>query len=168
MSKFIEITMRIPEIVRGFRQEKLSTLRPLSEFFDHQRISRPADLNEATQRITYNTRHFSGNYVIIIFLLTVYGLLTSPLLLVAVAFLVGGFALINRFAPEPTTQIGTYTITQRGLYTGLFCIGLPMLWWASPVALIFWLVGSSAVLVLGHASFIEPPVSSEYSGVETV
>lgn len=39
----------VPEIVKGFRQEKLSTLRPLSEFFDHQRISRPADLNEATQ-----------------------------------------------------------------------------------------------------------------------
>lgn len=49
--------------------------------------------------------------------------LTSRLLLIAVAFLVGGFALINRFAPEPTTQIGDYTITQRGLYTGLFCIG---------------------------------------------
>lgn len=44
-------------------------------------------------------------------------------MLVAIAFLVGGFALINRFAPEASAQVGSYTITQRGLYTGLFCIG---------------------------------------------
>jgi hypothetical protein len=38
-----------------------------------------------------------------------------------------------------------------------------MLWIASPFALIFWLFGSSAILVLGHAAFTEPPVSSEYT-----
>lgn len=46
--------------------------------------------------------------------------------------------------------------------------GLPLLWFASPIALVFWLIGSSAIIVFGHASFIEPPVSSEYSGVEQV
>lgn len=64
--------------------------------------------------------------------------------------------------------MGEHVITQRGLYTGLFVIGLPLLWFASPFALVFWLIGSSAIIVLGHASFIEPPVSSEYSGVEQV
>ena len=41
-----------------------------------------------------------------------------------------------------------------------------LLWFAEPFALIFWLVGSSALIILGHAAFIEPPVSSEYAGVE--
>ena len=97
MSKVLEYAMKVPEFIKGFRQERLSTIRPLSEFFDHQRISRPADLNEATQRIIYNTRHFSGNYLIIIMLLAVYGLLTSPWFLLSVVFLVGGFTAINRF-----------------------------------------------------------------------
>lgn len=39
----------VPELVKGFRKERLSTLRPIGEFFDYQRISKPADLNEATQ-----------------------------------------------------------------------------------------------------------------------
>ncbi|CEH16333.1 Prenylated rab acceptor 1 [Ceraceosorus bombacis] len=167
MSQFLEIALKIPETIKGFRQERLSHLRPLNEFFDHQRISKPNDLNEATQRITYNTRHFSGNYAVVVGILTVYGLITSPLLLIAVGFLVGGFVLINRFAPEPM-QVGDHVITQRGLYTALFVIGLPLLWIASPFALFFWLVGSSAILVLGHAAFIEPPVQSEYTGLEAV
>ncbi|EPQ29333.1 uncharacterized protein PFL1_03088 [Pseudozyma flocculosa PF-1] len=167
MAQFLDVAMKLPERIRGLRQERLSSLRPLGEFFDHQRISRPQDTNEAFQRITYNTRHFSGNYAVVIACLAVYGLLTSPILLVAIFFLVGGFWAINRFAPEPM-QVGEHVVTQKSLYTGLFVIGLPLLWWASPVALFFWLVGSSAFLVLGHAAFIEPPVSSEYTGVETV
>lgn len=147
------------------RQERLSSLRPLGEFFDHQRISRPQDTNEAFQRITYNTRHFSGNYAVVVALLTVYGMINDSLLLFAILFLVFGFWAINRFAPEPM-QVGEHVITQKSLYTGLFVIGIPLLWFASPFGFMFWLVGSSAFLILGHAAFIEPPVSSEYTGVE--
>lgn len=57
-------------------------------------------------------------------------------------------------------------VTQKSLYTMLFVVVLILLWFAKPFALIFWLVGSSALLILGHAAFIEPPVSSEYAGVE--
>lgn len=155
----------VPERIRSMRQERLSSLRPLGEFFDHQRISRPQDTNEAFQRITYNTRHFSGNYAVVVVLLTVYGMINDMLLLFALIFLVAGFWAINRFAPEPM-QVGEHVITQKSLYTGLFVVGGLMLWFASPFGFVFWLVGSSAFLILGHAAFIEPPVSSEYTGVE--
>ncbi|KAE8216783.1 hypothetical protein CF319_g278 [Tilletia indica] len=167
MAQLLSIVTQVPEYIKSFRRERLSTLRPLNEFFDYQRISRPQDSNEAFQRITYNTRYFSGNYVVIVGSLGVYGLLTSPWLLVAIAFLTGGFAAINRFAPEPM-QVGEHIVTQKSLYTGLFVIGIPLLWYASPIALLFWLIGSSAFVILGHAAFIEPPVASEYSTVETV
>jgi len=42
------------------QETRLSGLRPPNEFFDVQRISRPADMNTATSRISYNTRYFSG------------------------------------------------------------------------------------------------------------
>ncbi len=40
---------KVPETIKGFRRDKLSGLRPVGEFLDHQRISRPQDMNEATQ-----------------------------------------------------------------------------------------------------------------------
>lgn len=42
------------------QETRLSALRPPQEFLDWQRVSRPADFSTATQRITYNTRYFSG------------------------------------------------------------------------------------------------------------
>ncbi len=73
--------------------------------------------------------------------------------------------LIALVAPEPV-QMGEHTITQKHLYTALFVIGLPLLFFASPFMTFFWLVGASGVLILGHASFVEPGVESEYAAVQ--
>ncbi|KAE9411270.1 prenylated rab acceptor PRA1 [Gymnopus androsaceus JB14] len=161
----MEHVMRVSETLKSFRETRLAALRPPSEFFDYQRISRPADFNQVTQRITYNTRYYSGNYVLIIALLAVYALITNPLLIIALGFLVGGFTAINRFAPEPV-QMGEHTITQKHLYAALFVIGLPLLYIASPVSTFFWLVGASGVVILGHAAIVEPGIESEYAAVE--
>ena len=109
--------------------------------------------------------------------------LTNYLLLISLAFLVLGFAAINRFgmstliiwssmlsfssltAPD-ATQFGEHTVTQKHLYTGLFVIGIPLLWLSSPISTIFWLIGASGVLILGHASVIEPGVESEYANIQ--
>ncbi|KAI9062933.1 prenylated rab acceptor PRA1 [Trametes sanguinea] len=161
----MEALMRATETIKSIRETRLSALRPPSEFFDHTRISRPADLNQATHRISYNTRYFSGNYGLVVALLAVYAILTNLQLILAVIFLVGGFAAINRFGTDPI-QVGEHTITQKSLYTGLFVIGIPLLWFASPFSTFFWLVGASAVLILGHACMIEPGIESEYATVQ--
>jgi len=154
--------MRVADFAKSFRETRLSTLRPATEFFNHRQISRPADMNQATERISYNTRHFAGNYIIVVIILAIYAVLTNLWLLFAIAFLFGGFTAINKFAPEPT-QVGDYVITQKGLYITLFCIGLPALWIAAPISTFFWLVGASLFLILFHAALIEPGVESEYA-----
>jgi PRA1 family protein len=63
-------------------------------------------------------------------------------------------------------QVGDHVVTQKSLYTGLFVIGLPLLWWSSPLGTFFWLVGASGVLIFAHASMIEPGVESEYAAVQ--
>jgi len=161
----MEAYLRIAGALGTFREQRLSGLRPPTEFFDFHRLSRPADLNQATSRISYNTRYFSGNYGVVIMILAVYAVLSNPVLLIALGFLVGGFAAINKLAPEPM-QFGDTVITQKSLYTGLFVIGLPLLWWASPLGTFFWLVGASLVLILGHATIMEPGVESEYAQVQ--
>jgi len=161
----METILRVNDTVRSFRETRLSALRSPTEFFDYQRISRPADLNQATSRISYNTRYFSGNYGIIVAALVIYALISNYTLLFAIVFLVGGFAAINRFAPDPI-QVGDHVVTQKTLYTGLFVIGIPLLLYASPFSTFFWLVGASAIVILGHASFIEPGIESEYATVQ--
>ena len=93
--------------------------------------------------------------------------LSDPLLLIALFILVGGFAAINRFAPEPM-QVGNHLVTQKSLYAILVVVVLVLLWFAQPCAMCCWRVGCRAMLILGDAAFIEPPVSSEYAGVESV
>ncbi|KAL4074263.1 hypothetical protein J3A83DRAFT_4187742 [Scleroderma citrinum] len=143
----MEVVLRVTDAVKKLRETRLSALRPPTEFFDFHRISRPGDVNQAVSRISYNTR------------------LTSPLLLFSLAFLTGGFAAINKFAPDPV-QVGDHVITQKSLYTGLFVIGIPLLWLSSPFMTFFWLVGASSCLILGHACVIEPGIESEYANIQ--
>ena len=63
-------------------------------------------------------------------------------------------------------QVGEHVVTQKSLYTALFVIGIPLLWWASPISVFFWLIGASAVLILGHACMVEPGIESEYATVQ--
>ncbi|KAG6837505.1 hypothetical protein H0H93_008430 [Arthromyces matolae] len=161
----MDLLLRANDTIKSLRETKFSGIRSPAEFFDYHRISRPADLNQATSRISYNTRYFSGNYGLIILVLAVYAILTNPLLLISLAFLVFGFAAINKFAPE-ATQFGEHTVTQKHLYTALFVIGLPLLWIASPIATFFWLVGASGILILGHASLLEPGIESDYATIQ--
>ncbi|KZO95531.1 prenylated rab acceptor PRA1 [Calocera viscosa TUFC12733] len=160
----MEYVMQVPAYLKTIRETRFSALKGPGEFFDYHRVSRPADMNEATSRISYNTRYFSGNYLLIILGLAIYAIITRPLLLIALLILVGGFAAINRFAPEPL-QLGEHVITQKTLYIALFVIGLPLLWWASPVWTFFWLVGSSAFIILFHAALMEPGIESEYGNM---
>ncbi|KAJ6625451.1 putative ER to Golgi transport-related protein [Mycena sp. CBHHK59/15] len=143
----MEALMRVSDSIRSFREARLSALRTPTEFFDVQRISRPADMNSATSRISYNTRYFSGNYLLIIIVLAIYAIFSNQLLFLALVFLVGGFAAINKFAPEPT-QVGDYVVTQKSLYITLFVIGIPLLIFSGPFSTLFWLIGASAIVIL--------------------
>ncbi|KAG2079218.1 prenylated rab acceptor PRA1 [Suillus decipiens] len=157
----MEAVIRVVDALKSFRETRLSTLRTPAEFFDIHRISRPADLNTAVSRLTYNTRYFSGNYTLVVAALAVYSIIASPLLLLSLIFLFGGFAVINRFE-----EVYGQFVTQKTLYTGLFVVGIPLLWFSSPFMTLFWLIGASACLILTHACLIEPGVESEYANIE--
>ncbi|PSR98924.1 hypothetical protein PHLCEN_2v4244 [Hermanssonia centrifuga] len=80
-------------------------------------------------------------------------------------FLVGGFTAINKFGPDPM-QVGEHIVTQKSLYLVLFVVGIPLLYVASPLSTIFWIVGASGILIVGHASLMEPGIESEYAQVQ--
>lgn len=119
-------------------------------------------------------------------LVSVYALITNPLLIIAIGFLFGGFVGINKFGgsagsskklrhadaadalvsphravPEPSVNGDSGPVTQKQAYTVLFVVGIPLLWLASPVSTIAYVVGLSAIVILGHASMLEPGVVSD-------
>ncbi|CAI2165075.1 18693_t:CDS:2 [Funneliformis geosporum] len=73
----------------------------------------------------------------------------------------GGLNFIRKL--EEPFVFQQYVLTQKQLYTGLIVISIPLLWISSAGSTIFWIVGASATMVLGHASFLEPGVDNDGS-----
>ncbi|BFZ59458.1 Prenylated Rab acceptor 1 [Saitoella coloradoensis] len=152
------MSFNVPE---RFRSERFANLRPLNEFFDIRRVSKPAHFGDVTQRVNYNLSRFSSNYAVIFAMLCFYSLISNPLLLFVIGLVVGGMFLIGKLNGE-ALSIGPIQATTSQLYTGLLIVAVPLGFLASPISTVFWLLGASAVTILGHASFLEPPVESAF------
>nr|CAG8491836.1 8340_t:CDS:2 [Entrophospora candida]CAG8567221.1 8672_t:CDS:2 [Entrophospora candida] len=129
-------------LLNRFKNERLGKLRPISEFFDRTRISKPNGMGDITQRLSYNLTHFQSNYIIIMLGLLVYCLKLNP--------------------DEPFV-FQNQVITQKQLYVGLIGFSIPLLFISSAGSAIFWIVGASATLILGHAVFLEPGIEGGFS-----
>ena len=75
---------------------RFSNLRPLSEFFDFKRLSKPANFGEVQSRCNYNLGYFSSNYAAVFAMLSLYSLLTNMLLLFVIFLVIGGMWFIGR------------------------------------------------------------------------
>ena len=150
----------------GVRSQSLTArfanLRPISEFLDLKRLSKPANFAEVQSRVNYNLSYFSSNYFAVALMLTIYSLLTNIALLFDMVFMgVGLFAIKKLDGRE--LELGFARLTTSQLYTGLFIVGVPVFIWASPIATALWLVGAIGVTTLGHASFMDKPIDTAFS-----
>lgn len=142
-------------------QSRLSSLRPPQEFFNFKNVSKPQNFPDLQSRVSYNLKYYSTNYALIIGALSIYTLLTNFLLLFVIVFVILGIAGINKLnGQDLVTPFGTFKTNQ--LYTGLLFIAVPLGFLASPISTLLWLIGASAVTVLGHASFIEKPIETVF------
>jgi len=151
------------ESVRGQSlTARFANLRPVSEFFDFKRISKPQNFGEAQNRINYNLSYFSSNYAVIFAMLSIYTLLTSKLLLFVIILVIGGMWGIGKLGGRDL-DIGFIRATPSQLYTALAVISIPLGFLASPFTAMLWLIGASGVTILGHASFMDKPIESAFS-----
>ncbi|KAG5989679.1 hypothetical protein E4U43_004455 [Claviceps pusilla] len=142
---------------------RFSNLRPISEFLDFKRLSKPANFGEVQSRINYNLGHFSSNYAIVFVMLSLYALLTNWLLLFDITLVVVGMWFIGRLDGRDL-EIGSIRATTSQLYTGLLVVAVPLCLIASPFSTLLWLIGASGVTILGHASFMDKPIDEAFSG----
>ena len=152
--------------LEGVRSQSLGTrfsnLKPVGEFLDLKRLSKPANFGEVQSRVNYNLAYFQSNYFALDTMLAIYSLLTNLRLLFDMIFMGVGLFLIKKLDGRDL-QLGVTTLTTSQLYTILFVIGVPVFIWASPIATALWLVGAIGVTVLGHASFMDKPIDTAFS-----
>ena len=151
----------------GLRSQSLASrfanLKPISEFLDLKRLSKPANFGEIQSRVNYNLGYFSSNYAVVFAMLSIYSLLTNFLLLFVIILVVGGMWGIGKLQGADL-DIGVLRATSSQLYTGLLVIAVPLGILASPITTILWLIGASGVSILGHASFMDKPIDEAFSG----
>lgn len=150
----------------GIRSQSLtsrfSNLKPLSEFLDVRRISKPANFAEAQNRVNYNLSYFSSNYSCVFVMLTIYTLFTSWLLLFDIILVVAGMYGIGKLEGRDL-DLGFVRATTSQLYTALICVAVPLGFIANPFSAALWLIGASGVSILGHAAFMDKPIESAFS-----
>jgi hypothetical protein len=151
----------------GVRSQSLTSrfanLKPVSEFLDLKRLSKPANFGEVQSRVNYNLSHFSSNYFVVFLMLSIYSLLTNWLLLFDILLVVGGMWGIGKLGGADL-DFGPLKATSSQLYTGLLVVAVPLGIFASPITTVLWLIGASGVSILGHASFMDKPIDEAFSG----
>lgn len=75
---------------------RFANIRPLGEFFDFRRFSKPASFGEIQSKCNYNLSYFSSNYAVVFVLLSLYSIFTNLLLLFVIVMIVGGMWGIGR------------------------------------------------------------------------
>ncbi|KAL9587365.1 MAG: hypothetical protein Q9212_000292 [Teloschistes hypoglaucus] len=152
--------------LEGVRSQSISTrfanLRPISEFLNLSRLSKPAGFGEVQSRVNYNLAYFSSNYVAVAIMLLIYSLLTNLTLLFDIVFVGLGLFAIKKLDGRDL-ELGFARATTSQLYTGLFVIAVPLFIWANPIGSALWLVGATGVSILGHASFMDKPIDTAFS-----
>ena len=158
--------LNIGAVTEGFRSQSIGTrfanLRPVSEFFDFRRISRPNDFGEIQSRVNYNIGYFASNYLVVALMLCLYSLLTNFWLLFDIVFITVGLFIIRKLNGRDL-ELGFARLTTSQLYTGLLIIGVPIFFFSGPLTTLLWLIGANGVTILGHATFMDKPIDQAFS-----
>ncbi len=154
---------RFASMRSGSLGSRFSNLRPISEFLDIKRVSKPANFGEMQSRVNYNLGHFSSNYAAVFSMLCIYSLITNAWLLFDIIFVVLGMYLIGKLDGREF-EFGQHRFSTMQLYTGLYVIAVPIAFISGVFGTMMWLIGASGVVILGHASLLDKPIDEAFSG----
>ncbi|KAK4044443.1 PRA1 family protein-domain-containing protein [Parachaetomium inaequale] len=131
---------RFASMRSGSLAGRFANLRPISEFFDVKRVSKPANFAEMQSRINYNLGHFSSNYAVVFSMLCIYGLITNLWLLFDIIFIVVGMFVIGKLEGRDL-EFGEQRFSTMQLYTGLYVIAVPIAFFSGVFSTMMWLIG---------------------------
>ncbi|CAF2501270.1 unnamed protein product [Rotaria sp. Silwood2] len=133
------------------------SLRPWFEFFNTTKFKPPANFGTATRRLITNIEYFQTNYFIIIIILSIYCVVTTPSLLFILLAIIAGCYLVSIKNRDRQVTIMGRQIPLPHQYLAVICLCIPLLIMVGAGSAIFWILGASVFVIVLHAIFHQTP-----------
>ena len=159
----INVPLLSNETFRQIKEKRFSMIKPWSDFFDKNRLSKPKDLSDITKKISHNLVYFQANYLVIVLILLVYIMITNLFLLFSCILIGAGFYYISKRPADQPLNLFGYQADQKSLYIIMGILSIILLYMSSGGSALFWIVGVSSSIILIHASLLEPSIESEFA-----
>ncbi|XP_038195590.1 prenylated Rab acceptor protein 1 [Arvicola amphibius] len=164
----LSATTLLPKLIpsgagREWLERRRATIRPWGTFVDQQRFSRPRNLGELCQRLARNVEYYQSNYVFVFLGLILYCVVTSPMLLVALAVFFGACYILYLRTLQSKLVLFGREVSPAHQYALAGGVSFPFFWLAGAGSAVFWVLGATLVVIGSHAAFhqIEPTDGEE-------
>jgi len=137
---------------REWVQKKRESVKPWGEFVNYNKFKLPKSIAPVGKRVITNVERFQSNYVFVFMGLVVFCIITSPMLLVAIAACLGACYIISLKNKESKITLMGREITIAQQYAAVAAMSFPLFWIAGAGSAVFWVIGASVVVILLHAS----------------
>jgi len=140
-------------------------LKSWRDFCNTNKFKPPSNVASVGRRLMINVEQFQSNYLCVFIILFVYCILTSPLLLIALAACSGAIYYIRAKNSETSrVVIAGREISPAYQYAAVAVLSFPLFYMAGAGTTIFWVIGASIFVILLHALFYasEPIPGAEF------
>lgn len=137
--------------IREWFQKRRESVQPWTEFLNTNKFKLPKSVVPVGKRIVVNIEKFQSNYMFIFIILVVFCILTSPLLLVAIAASLGACYIISIKNADKKIAIMGRELTLVQQYAAVGVLSFPLFWVAGAGSAVFWVIGASIFIIMLHA-----------------
>ncbi|KAJ9594081.1 hypothetical protein L9F63_014493 [Diploptera punctata] len=148
----MHVSLSSPAAREWFGQRR-ENIRPWTVFVNTGNFRTPSSLPRLSKRIMKNVEYFQSNYFFVFLGLIAYCLITSPLLLIAVAASLGACYILSLKNAERKINILGHELTLAQQYGMVALCSLPLFYLAGAGSVIFWVLGASIFIITLHAAF---------------
>lgn len=141
------------------------SMRAWTEFFNTNQFKTPANVKAGARRLVFNVEHYQTNYYIVVIILSIYCIITTPTLLFVLLAISAGCYLVSIKNRENPIKIMGRQIPLTQQYIAVFCLCAPLLLMVGAGSAIFWILGASVFVIFLHALFHQIP-DQEAFGVQ--
>ncbi|XP_052060282.1 prenylated Rab acceptor protein 1-like isoform X1 [Mytilus californianus] len=136
-------------------------IKPWGEFISTSRFKVPKSVKPVPGRVMKNIEHFQSNYMFVFLGLVLFCVLTSPMLLVAIAACLGACYIISLKNAENKLKILGKELSVGQQYAVVGVCSFPLFWLAGAGSAVFWIIGASFFFIMLHASMYMTPDEQE-------
>ncbi|KAK7073133.1 Prenylated Rab acceptor protein 1 [Halocaridina rubra] len=138
---------------REWITRRRENVRPWLTFVNTQNFKAPPSIQIWTKRLIKNVDHFQSNYMFVFIGLILYCLITSPLLLIAMAVSLGACYILSLRNAENKMVIGGHEVPIAHQYAAVGVLSIPFFYIVGAGAALFWVLGASFFIIALHATF---------------